>query len=363
MLDPLGYGALLGVALVGVGAVVMALRAVFGRPALTVVAGRSAGRRLDLQIPEVLPECTALLCADQELEDGFGMIVAGRWIWTVLVDADLGLPRASTVEEILRQSAAGDDERLAALVSGLQLEPVLDRPFESLDAVQGRRVKLAWSLAKAGIVQLVVASEPGLPARERADLLACLRWLRAAHGLRIVYGIRSTADLEDLADALVVVDEQGRVYGPGEPWELLGATWRGPLVERLDVVSTLTAKVDYLDEEGRWLRVLACGDREVYLPFQRLSPGWLGRIAIRPESVLLLPEPLPGPRLTNQIRGRVQHVGDLLGRSLVAVDVGGGELLRALAEPDTVRGLGLLPGASVVCVFEPGAVRWAAAAP
>ncbi len=363
MLDPLGYGALLGLALVGAGAVVVALRALFLRPGQAVVAGRSDGRGRDLRIPQELPGCTALLCADRELEDRFFAVVAGRSTGTVRLTDDLSLPRAPTVEALLRRRAGGDPERLAAWVAGLQLESVLDRPFESLDGLLGRRVKLVWSLLAGGVEQIVVESCPGLPTRERADLLACLRWMRTARGLRVVYGIRSTADLEDLAEALVVVDEQGRIYGPGEPWALLGATWRGSLVERLEVVSTLAAKVDYLDEEGRWLRVLACGGREVYLPFQRLSPGWVGRIAVRPESVLLVREALPGPRLTNQIVGRVHTVGDLLGRSLVAVDVGGGELLRALAESDTVQGLGLLPGAPVVCVFEPGAVRWAAAAP
>jgi ABC-type molybdate transport system ATPase subunit len=225
-----------------------------------------------------------------------------------------------------------------------------------------RRVAVGLAVT-AGAAGLIVVAAPNESRGLCRETWTLLRWVRDAVGVPVLYAADGTADLTDLADELVVI-HGGRVHGPGESWDLLGRTLRGSFADGFAVESLLGAAVDYLDEDGRWLRVvLDAGGQEVYLPFVRLSPGWRGRVAIRPDSVLALRERIPGPRGTNQIGGVVAAIGDLNGRRRVDVDLGRGELLRAAVEEDTVRGLELGIGSEIICAFEPAAVRWAGQAP
>lgn len=225
-----------------------------------------------------------------------------------------------------------------------------------------RRVAVGAAMA-AGAAGLVVIPAEAESRSLRRETWTLLRWVRDAAQIRVLYVADGTAELDDLADELVVM-HGGQAFGPDEPWGLLGRTLRGGFAESFLVESLLGAAVDYLDEDGRWLRVvLDAAGQEIYLPFVRLSPGWRGRIAIRPDAVLVLGERLAGLRGTNQVRGRIVGLGDLYGRRRVDVDVGRGALLRAAVEEDTVRGLGLGVGSEVFCAFEPSAVRWAGQAP
>lgn len=260
----------------------------------------------------------------------------------------------------LRAGARG--RRYGPAVDSLGLEALHGECTCDLGREEQRRVSVGLAVA-AGAAGLILAAAPNEPRSLRRETWTLLRWVRDAIGVPILYAADGTADLADLADELVVV-HGGRIHGPAEPWDLLGRTLRGSFAEAFAVESLLGAAVDYLDEDGRWLRVvLDAAGQEVYLPFVRLSPGWRGRIAIRPDAVLLLRERLSGLRGTNQLPGTVAAIGDLNGRRRVDVDLGRGELLRAAVEEDTARGLELAVGSEVVCAFEPAAVRWAGQAP
>ncbi|MBK8977514.1 MAG: TOBE domain-containing protein [Planctomycetes bacterium] len=243
------------------------------------------------------------------------------------------------------------------VAEALGLLDILGAAAGALDDSAARRVELGRALLARPDLLLVDVAR-GTPERERLALHGLLRWAAGRELPQvIVYVARSSADLEDLADGLLLLAD-GVLHGPDDAWDLLGRTLRGALAAELPIESLLPAAVDYLDEEGRWLRVTLADATELHLPFVRLSPGWRGRVAVPAAAVLVLREPLPGPRLTNQLRGRITAIGDLLGRQLVTVDVGAGAPLRALVEPDTVRGQGLGLGVAVVCAFEPAAVRW-----
>jgi molybdopterin-binding protein len=283
---------------------------------------------------------------------------AGAGPGVALVDAAARLPRWRTTRGLLARAArrgGGGRPAVERLVEALGLRPLLGLGLGELAAVPRRQVLLAAGLL-ARRPLLVLAGTAGDPAALRRATWTLLRWARDAFDQRIAYEVQGTRELEDLADRLMVATADG-VHGPGEPWDLLGRTLRGGFAADFLVESLLRASVDYLDEEGRWLRVLV-GGQVAYLPFERLSPGQIGQVAIRPESLLVLREELGGTRLTNQLRGRVRGLGDLLGRCRVDVELGPRAVIRAAVEPDTVRGLGLAPGAEVVCAFEPAALRW-----
>lgn len=264
--------------------------------------------------------------------------------------------------QLARLRAAVRGRRSFDVDDALGLKALHPERIRDLGPEEQRRVAVGLAVA-SGAVGLIVVGLPNEPRGLRRETWTLLRWVRDAVGVQILYAADGTAELVDLADELVVV-HGGRIHGPAEPWDLLGRTLRGSFAEAFAVESLLGAAVDYLDEDGRWLRVvLDAAGQEVYLPFVRLSPGWRGRIAIRPDAVLLLRERLPGLRGTNQLRGTVAALGDLNGRRRVDVDLGRGELLRAAVEEDTMRGLELTIGSEVLCAFEPAAVRWAGQAP
>ena len=274
-----------------------------------------------------------------------------------LPDPDVLVPAWTVARNVgIARGVRGAADRVGDVAAALELGDHWRSPVGRIAPRLRRRVQLARALV-AGCRVLLVDVAAGTPADERRDLAACLAWAEAARGSTVLAVARSSADLDaDVTSVLVLQD--GVTHGPGPLDVVLGRSLRGGLAERFEVASVLPAVVDYLDEEGRWLRVLV-GSQEVHMPFVRLSPGWRGVVAVRADSVLVLREPIAGPRLTNQLRGRVVAVGDLLGRCRVDVDVGAGDArIRALVEPDTVRELGLTDGTPVVVVFEPAAVRW-----
>ena len=270
--------------------------------------------------------------------------------------------RVGTLLRIARLGAFVRRRQTALAGDPLGLDGLHGERCCDLGPEERRRVAIGVALA-AGATGLVVVPAEAESRNLRRETWTLLRWVRDAAKVRVLYVADGTAELDDLADELVVL-QGGRSFGPDEPWGLLGRTLRGSFAETFLVESLLGAAVDYLDEDGRWLRVaLDAAGQEVYLPFVRLSPGWRGRIAVRPDAVLVLREPLRDRPGTNQLRGRIAEVGDLYGRRRVDVDLGGGEFLRAAVEEDTVRELGIRPGVEVVCAFEPAAVRWAGQAP
>lgn len=283
----------------------------------------------------------------------------GRVLRRVPADAR-DLPRLR-VEQLLRTAARRGARNLNSITEAFSLQALLDRDCRALDDFAAIRVALAAAVL-AGAEGVALHPSEALSAVDRRAVLAMLRWLRDALHLRVVYRALAAEDLDDLADGLLVVDESPehgvRVFGPDDPWALLGRTWRGAFAEDFPIRATCAASVDYLDEEGRWLRALV-GGHEIYMPFVRLSPQWVGRIAVRPDGVLLRRDRLPEERLTNQVPGRIASIESMRARSFVRVRLDGCEAeIASFVEPDTMQLLGLEVGVPVVCVFEPSAVAW-----
>ncbi|MEO0478483.1 MAG: hypothetical protein AAF196_03290 [Planctomycetota bacterium] len=256
-----------------------------------------------------------------------------------------------------RASAAIDFD---AVTADLGLLHLVDDRIREVDPASRLLLEVLDGLSRGAEVLVI---DPGfsLGARDRRRVQALLRWVTIRDQTSVVFPAESTLELVDLADACVVCDEHS-MDGPG-PWlGVLGRALRSEWAEDFDLSFGMPAIVDYLDEEGRWLRV-AVGEQLVYVPFQRLSPGQLGQVAVPATSVLLRSEPLPEARQTNQCEGVVERIDDLLGRRLVTVGIRGAETsvrasIRALVEPETARQMHLDVGAMVWSIFEPSAARW-----
>ncbi|MGI4856083.1 MAG: sugar ABC transporter ATP-binding protein [Janthinobacterium lividum] len=150
------------------------------------------------------------------------------------VIANTGVPSLSVAENLLFDALCGarvpffttprsmaKRARRIALESGLDLD--LSAPFASLGLAERQMVAIARALS--GATRMLILDEPtaSLSAAEAERLFAMLERLRA-RGLGILFISHRLADLERLADRIVVL-RNGRIAGEyGRPLDLAAAT-------------------------------------------------------------------------------------------------------------------------------------------
>ncbi|MDD2761316.1 MAG: ATP-binding cassette domain-containing protein, partial [Methylomonas sp.] len=100
------------------------------------------------------------------------------------------------------------------LIGLLELEAMLDRPLEFLSAGERQRVALACSLLKSPRLLLLDETFAGVGDACRMQLLPILKRLQQEFNLGILYASQSLAEIIELTDQLVVLD-QGRVLHSG----------------------------------------------------------------------------------------------------------------------------------------------------
>ena len=95
------------------------------------------------------------------------------------------------------------------------------------------------------------------------------------------------------------------------------------------------------------------------LPFlAALSPGQPGRVALRPEDVVLAKEPLTMVSARNQLHGEVERISPLHGRLLVHLRIAPDAVIRAELTRTAQHELGVTVGAKFYCVVKTSAFRW-----
>ena len=165
----------------------------------------------------------------------------------------------------------------------------------------------------------------------------------------------SLPEVLELTDQVVVID-QGRVTGQGEVFDVLGKTLRGD-EEPFSIASLVPVIVEWIHEEGDFIRG-RIGEQEVLLPFAQMSPGQSGRVALRPEDVMLAREPLEDISARNQLRGVVERISSLHGRLLVHLRIGPDAVIRAELTRSAQHDLEVVEGAEFRCVIKTSAFLW-----
>ena len=122
-------------------------------------------------------------------------------------------------------------ERAAALLAEADLEPYADTAVHVLSRGQKQRLGLARALVHRPSVLLLDEPAAGLDPRARVRLRERLREL-ARSGVAVLVSSHVLADLEEVADAVCVVD-RGRTVAQGRLDELRGGSGDAPQVWRL----------------------------------------------------------------------------------------------------------------------------------
>lgn len=253
------------------------------------------------------------------------------------------------------------ERRLAPkdVIDTLELSALLRRRPGQLSGGERQRVALGRTLL--AMPDLLLMDEPlaALDLRLRRQILPYLRWVHERLSIPILYVSHSLSEVLELTDQVVVLDG-GRVTGQGEVFDVLGhalSSSAGLGDDPFSTASLLPVVAEHVDSGGDFVRG-HIGGQEVMLPFADLPVGSTGRVALRPEDVMLATAPLRNVSARNQLRATVERISPLHGRLLVHLKVGPDAVIRAELTRAAQGDLGVEIGAEFYCVVKTSALQW-----
>ena len=240
--------------------------------------------------------------------------------------------------------AIGFDE----VVGLLGLEPLLERAPLHLSG--GERQRVAVGRALLSQPKLLLMDEPlaALDRFSKEEILPYLERLHAALSVPVLYVSHDIAEVERLADHLVLL-ENGRVTAAG-PLERLQADPSLPIARMPDAGVTLPATVESFDA-AYGLATLALAGGRLLVPGHAEAAGTARRVRIAASDVSLARAPVAGSTILNALPARILAAEAQDGvQIMVAVALGAdgrGARLLARVTRKSWDSLGLAPGQPV----------------
>ena len=243
--------------------------------------------------------------------------------------------------------------QLEFLISLLELGPILDLTLELLSAGERQRVALARALLKSPKLLLLDDTFAAIGHGFRTQLLPIFKRLQDEFGLPVLYASQSLAEILDLTDRLIVL-EQGKVLRSGPLREV--AKQQGILrylgIRRIDNILPVTVRRhDYY---------AGCSLADSFglplaMPLRPHLPlGSQAQVSIRANDVALSRRYIEGISIQNQIKGRICALIDSGASVIVQVDCGGTLLAEITA--GACRDMDLREGDDVYCLIKTHAV-------
>ena len=292
------------------------------------------------------------------LDTASGVIVPAerRRCGVVFQDARL-LPHLS-VESNLRygarrapRDAAGPD--FAEVVALLDIAPLLPRRPRALSGGERQRVALGRALLSRP--RLLLMDEPlaALDGPRKAEILPFLERLRDAAGLPILYVTHDLAEVDRLADTLVLM-EGGRVLAAGPAGDLAARTDLPLLSRRRDAGAVLDCIVDGHDA-ARGLTRLRFPGGMLVVPLRAERAGSRLRLRLRARDVSVALRQPDGISSHNVLPAVVTSIGPAgLHEVFATLQIGPTAVLARLTR-DSVGGLGLEAGRGVFALVKSSA--------
>ncbi len=247
-----------------------------------------------------------------------------------------------------RPRAPADAIDFDAVVDLLGIARLLDRSPANLSG--GERQRVAIGRALLSQPRLLLMDEPlsALDARARAEILPFLERLHDALSLPVVYVSHDRAEVERLADHLLLMDE-GRVTASG-PLARLQADPALPLAAGRDAAVTLDAVVAGYDAADG-LAVLEVPGGRFLLPSGPQATGRRRRLTVTAGDVALSTVAPASTTVLNVLPAKISSVSPAGDHEVVAVlglgADGAGATLLARVTRRSARELGLHEGMAV----------------
>jgi molybdate transport system ATP-binding protein len=234
------------------------------------------------------------------------------------------------------------------MVELLGITALLDRAPGKLSG--GERQRVAIGRALLSQPKLLLMDEP-LSALDRAtkdEILPFLERLRDRLSLPIVYITHALAEVERLADQIVLLDK-GRVIGAG-PLDKLQSDPALPLAIARDAAVTLDGVIEKHDS-GYGLLTLSVSGGSLIVPAPKAATGEHRRVRVIAGDVSLAREPLGLSSILNVLPARIASATPVEADEIIAVlalgaDGSGARLLSRLTRKSW-DALGLAEGMSV----------------
>lgn len=244
--------------------------------------------------------------------------------------------------------------RFDAVVSLLDLEPLLDRRPGSLSGGERQRVAIGRALTTSP--RLLLLDEPlaSLDVARKAEVLPHLGRLTRELDLPVLYVTHSVDEIFELADHLLVMDD-GRVIADGAVEAITAkAAFQaasGPRECGVAVSATVVG-----DEAGGVLTRLAFAGGELVVPHLTAPIGAMARVRIQPQNVGLALTRPEGTSFRNILPAVVVDVA-VRADGMVDVSLDCGVPLLASVTPLSRDELGLKPGLSLFAMIKTVSVR------
>lgn len=289
-----------------------------------------------------------LHCDGEVWQDGRHFLPAHRRaVGYVFQDANLfsHLSVAANLRFGLRR-VPRDDRRIDfdEAVALLGLEPLLPRMPQQLSGGQKQRVAIARALLTSP--RLLLLDEPlaSLDLPSRAEILPWLQRLRDHWAIPMIYVSHAPAEVAQLADHLVLIDN-GRILAHGDVNALL--TRADLPLAHLDEASAVVEGVIAGHDDHYHLTRVALSGAELVVGHRDLPVGQRVRVRILARDVSLTLVPPHQTSIINVLPVQVQQVTATHDRAqaLIRLDLGGSSILARVTRR-SVDQLGLRPGSA-----------------
>jgi len=328
-------------------------------PGVTAVFGASgAGKSTVLAVAAGLlrPDAGRVVVDGTVLLDtaaGVEVPVERRRCGVVFQDGRL-LPHLSVEANLrygLRRAPRGaDGPGFGDVVDLLGIAPLLRRRPRALSGGERQRVALGRALLSRP--RLLLMDEPlaALDAPRKADILPFLEQLRDLAALPILYVTHDMAEVDRLADTLVLM-EAGRVLAAGPVAALAARTNLPLLTNRRDAGAVLACVVDSHDP-ARGLTRLAFPGGALLVPLRPEPEGTALRLRVRARDVALATQAPAGLSSHNVLPAVIAAITPTGPHEVLATLQIGATAVLARLTRDSAATLGLAPGQAVFALLK-----------
>jgi molybdate transport system ATP-binding protein len=233
-------------------------------------------------------------------------------------------------------------ERMARVVDGLALEPLLGRLPRDLSGGERARVSLGRALLSPGRLLLLDEPTAGLDAAMRARALELVREAASRWEKTLVHVSHSPAEVAAVTDHVVAID-RGRVVVEGSPMDVLAAgsvlaLWREEGFE--NTFEGVAEGETVLAGQSRW-----------HTGRSDIPGGARVVIGLRASDVILARERPEALSARNVLQGKVTRVTGSSDLALVRVEIGGVPILTEVTAA-SARTLKLEEGADIWAIVK-----------